>query len=239
MKPPCTKAEIHLVIMSLAETFELIRPSIVALGSRVSVIERHEVPIFPTILGTGFVVDERGIVVTNRHVATALQQLPPRPDNGQSPAFAMVFGGVERSGGSHSLGVALVDIKGYALPDTFSPGGEFYGEPMPDLAFLQLRVQGLTALRLATETNTLAHRYVGSDCRFRVRYKCASCLQKGEPSNSVAPAWNNQQCVPFPVPSASWFYYRYHDAGWGKRLTYFLTGFTHGCWLASRRIRWN
>jgi len=191
--------------MSLAETFELIRPSIVALGSRVSVIERHEVPIFPTILGTGFVVDERGIVVTNRHVATALQQLPPRPDNGQSPAFAMVFGGVERSGGSHSLGVALVDIKGYALPDTFSPGGEFYGEPMPDLAFLQLRVQGLTALRLATETNTL---HIGMSVATAGFALGTNALVVYKKVNQVTPLLRHgiiSSVYPFPCPQPHGF----------------------------------
>lgn len=142
--------------MNLAETFEIVRPGIVALGSRMSVIQQGQCPpIFPTILGTGFVVDERGIIVTNRHVATALQQLPPRPDNGQSPAFALVSGRVERGEGESILGMAIVDIKGYALPNSFSPSGEYYGEPMPDLAFLQLKVQGLPALRLATEPNTL------------------------------------------------------------------------------------
>jgi S1-C subfamily serine protease len=46
-------------------TFETVRPSIVAFASRFVPRER---PDFPEIIGTGFVVDSRGVAVTNRHV---------------------------------------------------------------------------------------------------------------------------------------------------------------------------
>jgi hypothetical protein len=44
---------------SLENTFEIVRSSIVAFASRVV---RSERPQFPDIIGTGFVVDARGVV---------------------------------------------------------------------------------------------------------------------------------------------------------------------------------
>jgi S1-C subfamily serine protease len=141
--------------MTLVDTFESVRPSIVALGTRAAIAKQGQAPLFPTILGTGFFVDDRGIVLTNRHVAEALQRVPRHPRTGASSAFAIVYGKVEASDGAHSLGMNFVDIKGDSIPDTFSFDGDFYGQAMPDLAFLQLNVQAVPALRIGAEPNTL------------------------------------------------------------------------------------
>jgi S1-C subfamily serine protease len=77
--------------MELATTFEVLRPSIVALASRVTITQLGAKPVFPFIVGTGFVVDESGLVVTNRHVAEALRRLPRNPKTGESSAMAVVW----------------------------------------------------------------------------------------------------------------------------------------------------
>src|SRR5271157_5366457 len=79
----------------LPRLYESVRPAVIAFASRVV---QKDNPQFPFIVGTGFVVDERGIVATNRHVVEALMQLPPYPPTGESSAFAMVSMGVERRG---------------------------------------------------------------------------------------------------------------------------------------------
>ena len=138
--------------MELPETFEIIRPSIVALGSKLDLIGGYP---FPTIVGTGFVVDERGIILTNRHVAEALQGLPRHPETGAETAVAFVFSEVIAENGEHALRVNRIEIKAYSLMTRFDTAGPFYGEAMPDLAFLQLAVQGLRPLQIASEAHTL------------------------------------------------------------------------------------
>ncbi len=141
--------------MELWETFAKVRNGIVALGSNWAIGVDGQPPFFPTILGTGFVVDERGIVVTNRHVVEKLQTVPPNPANGRPSTFAMVSGEAKAENGEHVLPLHFVDVIGYSIPETFECKGDYFGEPMPDLAFLQINVKGLSALTLGTEPNTL------------------------------------------------------------------------------------
>jgi len=138
--------------VTLAETYAVVRPRVVALASRLIV---NRPPTFPEIIGTGFVVDSRGIVATNRHVVDALRQLPPYPQTGKSSAFAIVWSEIESKGAEHHLGTLFVDIKGYSVLERFTSVGPFYGEEIPDLAFVQLAVQELPTLEFETEPNTL------------------------------------------------------------------------------------
>lgn len=138
----------------LEKTFEAVTQSIVALGSRISVHQEPNAPVFPTILGTGFVVDSRGIIATNRHVAEPLLQLPPHPVTNQSSAFAMFVGPLMHLKGNYVRGVFFTDIKDYVILDHFDSDSPFYGEAVPDIAFLQLDVCELPSLNLATEQDT-------------------------------------------------------------------------------------
>jgi hypothetical protein len=75
--------------------------------------------------------------------------------SGEAAAFALVFGDVQSTKGDHTLRMAAVGIRGYDLPTGFWFEGPYYGAPTPDLAFVQLNVQGLPAVTLSTEPNTL------------------------------------------------------------------------------------
>jgi len=78
--------------MELLDTFEAVRPSIVAFASRLSITRQPGTkPILPPIIGTGFVVDSRGWVATNRHVTDVLRSLPPNPKTGAHSAVAVVW----------------------------------------------------------------------------------------------------------------------------------------------------
>lgn len=138
--------------MPLGETYEALSPSIVALGSRLS-LRQTDAPVFPTILGTGFVVDARGIIATNRHVAEPLQLLPLHPATGQPFAFAMFVGPLVRIEGQQVRGIFFRDIKDYVILDRFESDSPFYGEDIPDIAFLQLDVCDVPALKLETSDN--------------------------------------------------------------------------------------
>ncbi len=141
--------------MRLTKVYDAIRPSIVALGSRLVVTRAGEQPSFPEIVGTGFVVDRRGIIATNQHVVEALQKLPSHPVTGSPLAFAIVWGKVEDVGDTQGLPLLFVDIKSFNQITRFSVTGPSYGEPRPDLAFVQLNVCDLPALSLETEPGTL------------------------------------------------------------------------------------
>ena len=67
------------------------------------------------IIGTGFFVDERGIVATNNHVIEALKVLPRIP--GYPPtAFAIVFTEVEEKPDRLRLWTLNVEIRCYKRP---------------------------------------------------------------------------------------------------------------------------
>lgn len=136
--------------MQLEETYEIISPSIVALGSKIS---RGDLPMFPDIFGTGFVVDSRGIVATNRHIAEPLQSLPIHSETRMPVAFAMFVGPLIHIQGQFVRGIFFVDIKDYVILDRFESDSPFYGEDIPDISFIQLDVCDVPALTLATEEN--------------------------------------------------------------------------------------
>src|SRR5690349_4998129 len=124
--------------MPLTETFRRIRPSVVALGSRLAQTPVNQQPIFPVIFGTGFVVDSRGILMTNRHIADLLQNLPP------TCAMAIVFPEAEVGEGEHAQPVLFRHVRAYNLMEEFHATGPFYGQLLPDVAFVQIDITELT-----------------------------------------------------------------------------------------------
>ena|SRR2546423_2201242 len=191
--------------MSLAETFEITRPSIVALGSKMAVTKQGQAPLFPTIYGTGFIVDNRGIVLTNRHVAEVLQNLPPHPRTGKPSAFALLYSNIEASEGVHGVRVFFIEVKGYNIPTTFTYEGDYYGEPMPDLAFLQLNVRDVPALNLATEPNTIRIGMPIATAGFALGEVALTVYQK---VNQITPLLRHgvvSSVFPFPCPQPHGF----------------------------------
>jgi len=75
--------------MEFPDIYESVRRSIVALGTRVFVEKPGQPPIFPQIVGSGFIADSRGVVVTNKHVAETLKRFSKGLRTGQSCVFAM------------------------------------------------------------------------------------------------------------------------------------------------------
>src|ERR1022692_1662810 len=145
--------------MGLPETFDAVRPSIVAFISRVARRPAGaEPPLFPSIISTGFFVHGSGIVVTNRHVIGVLEQvnqLPRNPRTGTSAAGALIFTEIQSSGGQQVIGVLNRDVLGWNALQQFEAGSRWFGESVPDLGFVQLDVCNVPALRMATEPNTL------------------------------------------------------------------------------------
>jgi S1-C subfamily serine protease len=132
--------------MGLPETFSIIRPSVVALGSRFAPSSDEAPPHFPPVFGTGFVIDGRGIVCTNRHVVQILEEQPP------GSAIAVVFPEFDET---HGQPVLFRGVRAWSVLHEFSSSGPFYGEDLPDIAFVQIDVQGLRPLEFAPDPGTL------------------------------------------------------------------------------------
>jgi len=144
------------IIMELQETFKAVHPSIVALGSRFVMAPANDPPSFPWIIGTGFIVDSRGIVATNKHVAEELLNLPHDPETNAPAAFALVYSCIRDDEEYTTINLNFVEIRYIALPNSFTPpAGGYFGEPIPDLAFMQLEVTDVPALSLVKSPNSL------------------------------------------------------------------------------------
>lgn len=144
--------------VSLPETFASVLPSVVALGSLAipKSLRYESTSRIPEVLGTGFVVDARGIIMTAGHVARSLEALPRHPITGEHAAVAIVFREPERVGDGLELRPLWVRVLTYSFLETFTTYGEaFYGEKLPDVAFVQLGVRDLPALSFRADPNAI------------------------------------------------------------------------------------
>lgn len=137
--------------MNLEDVFDRIRPSIVAFGSKFSPSKSTAPPLFPPLLGTGFLVHSDGIVATNRHVVEALRSLPRHPQTNEFAGFCLVFSEIKHEEGGLGLHAHLVDIQSFEVLSEFTSSGQFYGGQLPDVAFAQLRVCELPSVQLASD----------------------------------------------------------------------------------------
>jgi hypothetical protein len=130
--------------MDLATTYREVRPSIVAFIPRHIPLRAGEKrPMFPPIVGTGFIIDD-GIVVTNDHVVRALARLPRPP--GTPPeewAFAVLL---LHEIPDKEIAQMYLEVIGVAVPRDIEVEGHYYGPRRPDLAFVHVKAKGLPKL---------------------------------------------------------------------------------------------
>jgi hypothetical protein len=180
----------------LIDTFSSIRRSIVAFAI---VSKRASTPSFPSIIGSGFVIDTQGIVATNRHVVLELEKLGD-PETSDNVALALTFSEVQREEGAHSLTVLPVSLRRWDKLTTFTSSEDFYGEQIPDIAFAQIGVTGLPAASLVTQAGSWA---VGTAIATAGFPLGTAALAIYERVNQVAPilrAGVIASVFPFPSP---------------------------------------
>jgi hypothetical protein len=120
----------------LADVFTAVSPSIVAVISTAAVVPPGTAPpLFPSIVGTGFFVDDEGTILTNRHVVNALMSLPRHPQTGNIMAAVLAFGAPEQRSTGIAMPIATIEIAGYVPLEGFE-SGIWYGEEIPDLGLL-------------------------------------------------------------------------------------------------------
>ena len=133
--------------MELQESYKQVKKSIVVFLPKYQPIygkddKHHE---FPPIIGTGFIIYENGLVVTNDHVLNAFKKLwrPPDADPDDWGVYAMIL---------HMLPEGQVEIPlqivGVFKITQFNHGKAYYGPPKPDLAIVHVKARGLPSLRI-------------------------------------------------------------------------------------------
>ena len=133
----------------LVDVYRELRHSIVGFVPRFARSEQ-EAKQFPPIFGTGFVVHEDGIIVTNDHVMDAFGTLPRPPGSTDFPAMALLF--VLTSKGNIEV---PLDVVGVGKLSEFKPGPAYFGPDMPDIAYIQVAARGLKAVRLADSSRPI------------------------------------------------------------------------------------
>src|SRR3989442_9580784 len=127
------------MMATLSETYERIKLSIVAFVKTVNFVAdraNEPMPLFPDIIGTGFVVDECGLVATNQHVVDAFKKVPRA--EGVSPVVAVLM--VPATG---HMRILPVEIPRQMEITTFNPGENYSGPAKPDIALVKIAVRGL------------------------------------------------------------------------------------------------
>jgi len=105
-------------------------------------------PHFPSVFGTGFLVDSSGLAATNRHVIEVFSRIMPNPKTGQSSLAAVLFFAEEDCSAWQML---VVDLIAWNALAEFTSTDKWYGNTVPDIGFVQLAVRDVPVLRLATE----------------------------------------------------------------------------------------
>src|SRR5215472_6734628 len=139
----------------LIKTYQEVRPTIVALGSKLVETPPGVSPLYPELIGTGFLVDKSGLVATNSHVAERLMNLPRHPLTGEQTAIAILLTPTVEHGENTGAGVMMISPKSYAIPQEFSCDGAYYGQEIPDIAFIKLKVKNTPFLRLESGPNVI------------------------------------------------------------------------------------
>lgn len=102
--------------------------------------------------------------MTAGHVARTLSSLPRHPDTGKHAAMAILFDEPTRVGEALEMKPLWLEVKSYSFLENFTTNeGIFYGERIPDLAFVQLGVRDVPALTFCSQPGAIQ---VGLDVAF-------------------------------------------------------------------------
>ena len=139
--------------MGIVSAYKLVKQSIVAFTFKYNpVLDTSRPPrSFPTILGTGFVVREDGVIATNAHVVRAFRKAPkpPTAPTDEYPVVATMLKMTEQG----MLEIPL-EVVGVTTIGSFNGGQAYYGpKDGPDLAFVHVKARGLPIVHI--DGNTL------------------------------------------------------------------------------------
>lgn len=186
--------------MDLVDVYEAVVPSVVAFMLKAAKTQSGQQPLLPTIIGTGFLVSDSGIVATNRHVAEVMQGIPPHPTTGENGYGAVMFDMGEDDDGALCMRWIMPEIASVGMLNSFSSDSQWYGEAVPDIAFVQVQVRGTPFLRLAAENFYIRPGTHIATAGFPMGYLPLTVMQK---VNQMAPFIRRgivSSTYPFSIP---------------------------------------
>jgi S1-C subfamily serine protease len=134
--------------MTLQDSYKRVKRSIVAFCAKYTPATGSAPPLFPTIIGTGFVVHPDGVIATNDHVVRAFKKVRPEglPEDDWG-VYALML---------HMAPQGLLEIPlevlGVGVIGRIEHGPAYYGPPKPDVAFVHVRAKGLDALEIGHDS---------------------------------------------------------------------------------------
>lgn len=138
--------------MSIIDAYRLVKPSVVAFVLKyIPMLDPNAPPPqFHTILGTGFVAREDGVIATNAHVVHAFQNAPrpPGAPKYEWPVEALMLRMTE-----HGMVEIPLEVIGVGMIKAFDGGKYYYGpKEGPDIAFVHVKARGLPPVQIDTTT---------------------------------------------------------------------------------------
>lgn len=123
--------------MKLKESYKRVKPGIVAIISRVG---KH--PDFPDIIGTGFMADPDGLIITNKHVLDVMKDLPRhKGKNDEYPIAVLALKETDR--GLTTITMEVIGVGTCELGEK-----PLYGSKVPDIGLIRVAYRNLPALKL-------------------------------------------------------------------------------------------
>jgi S1-C subfamily serine protease len=139
--------------MSLIDSYKKIKPSIVAFCQKYSDDPNYgRAGKFPDIIGTGFIIDESGLVLTNQHVVDAFDKLPSPSD--QTDPFDRV-GIILFDVRGNEIRYPSLEILGATKIKSHIPQDNFWDREPPDISLVNVNLKGLPYCKISDNSELI------------------------------------------------------------------------------------